>query len=316
MNKIPSLFRPSRFLPALGVIVAVLLGFFWARHVGVKSQHEAGHADSPPKVAREAVNPARPGASNSGVSSLQAPVDQQRRASTGLPQASKRVPQVAPIPILKDAPPEFLKFDEWTARYAAADAADRDGLISEGVVLAKARRAGMRRVIQRDPRRALEWALPERLRQLLPREVLAHMEVRVNARGEFSVASAACEHRSEVSGSCCSEVRLVRLASGERYIASVYGRGLSRSGSSEAHVNGVALEGRIALDERPFRVLEAGESPDPSKPALKVCPVSGTSESVAAIDGSLPVVTAKTPAYEMGGVTYYPCEPGHMALAL
>lgn len=311
MNQISSFFRPSRFLAALGVLVTVLLGVFWARHVGVTGQHEAGRVDSPPKVAREAVNPARPDASNSGVVAQRPSADGDSGAAK---RATKSVAKAPPVRVLRNAPPAFAKFEEWTARYSAANPARRDQLLAEGVALAEARRESMKSVIIDDPRRALELSLPMVVRQRMPAEIVGRLEERVNARGEYRViGSTPLPGAEPVAGQALYE-RYVKLAGDKVYTAHVYGSGLGRMSSKKANINGVALDGDIALDERPGRVLEAGELPDPAKPAVEACPISGRETALDKSQEQLPPVNEETPAIEIGGTVTYVCSGGHISL--
>ncbi len=163
-------------------------------------------------------------------------------------------------------------FKEWTGRYLDAAPAQRPGLVAEGVVLAGRRRPVFKQLIQSDPQRALLEAVPMVVRQDLPAEVTALLEERVNRRGVLRVyqgvgldnAAPAPTHR------------IAELETGRTYAAHVYGRRTeSVQWVADASVNGVALDNDLAVNENPFRPLEVGERPDPDKPAVAVCPVSG-----------------------------------------
>ena len=62
-------------------------------------------------------------------------------------------------------------FREWEGRYMAAGDEDRAGMVGEGVRLAAARRPAMERLIETNPRLALEVAVRAVVRQDLPEEV-------------------------------------------------------------------------------------------------------------------------------------------------
>jgi hypothetical protein len=197
-------------------------------------------------------------------------------------------------------------FDTWLARYAAAPREERGDIAQEGLDLAKARRAELKVLIKHDPRAALDRAVPMVARQQLPPGILNELEERVNARGFFGVLGT-------LDGGTAPIHRTALLEDGRRYEAFVFGRRSRQSTTEQAYLNGIAIDRTLALDERPLRVLEAGERPDPSKPVVETCPVSGKSTSVTRVSGELPAITADTPAVEAGGTIHYLCSGGHIA---
>ena len=91
---------------------------------------------------------------------------------------------LAPMP-----EPEFAKFREWTQRFSASKIA-APKLIAEGIALADERRQEMSALIDRNPRRALELAVPVAVRRALPEEILKRIEEPVSGRGDLWVAAA------------------------------------------------------------------------------------------------------------------------------
>ena len=165
--------------------------------------------------------------------------------------------------------PEFADFKSWVADFAASNAD-----IAEGVKLARDRRAALLDLIEKDPRRALELAVPESVRRKLPASVLAELEERVSGRGNLLVAAATAlpgrEH--EVP----AVMRTVAV-SGREFETFTYGRRESAMSREQIAVHGIALDGRLAMSEWPARVLEPVEAAEAraslSTPPL--CPVSG-----------------------------------------
>ena len=87
------------------------------------------------------------------------------------------------------AEPAFAAFSDWTRRHAAAPDADaKAALEAEGVTLARTRLTAMADLIQTNPKRALELAVPFAVREDLPESVRAFMEEQVNTLGDFRVA--------------------------------------------------------------------------------------------------------------------------------
>ena len=68
----------------------------------------------------------------------------------------------------------ITEFDQWLARYEAAPADSKPGLVAEGVRLAKRREPAMRRLIATQPRLALQRAVSRLVR--LPGQVPRHLE--------------------------------------------------------------------------------------------------------------------------------------------
>ena len=203
--------------------------------------------------------------------------------------------------------PEMDQFNHWVNAYLSAPVGEKGQLLAQGIPLAAARRNAMRQLIPSDPRRALENAVPVAVRQQLPPEVTALLEERVSAQGFFGVLAVA-------PGSDLPPIRReVRLASGQRYAAHVYGRRERQQTTERALVSGIAIDKALALDERPLRVLEAGEIPDANAPVVETCPVSGKTTEVDRTDEGLPPIDASTPAVEVAGTVHYLCSGGHIS---
>ena len=168
----------------------------------------------------------------------------------------------------------FQPFNAWSERYLAASTVEQPLLIAEGAALAQARRAVLAELIQADPERALAMAVPMRVRQQLPAEVVQQLEDRVNDRGRFEVLGVLGESAASIR-------RRVRTAD-RTYDAFVFGRRLQQTTKADVPVHGIAVDQALALQESPVRVLEPGEIPDPFQlaNAESTCPIS--KQSVAA----------------------------------
>src|SRR6185503_12590623 len=76
----------------------------------------------------------------------------------------------------------------WLARFQQeTDAAAKAQLESEGEALALQRRERMARLIEEDPQRALQEALPFAQRQQIPASIAQHLEQVVSGRGTLGV---------------------------------------------------------------------------------------------------------------------------------
>ena len=182
------------------------------------------------------------------------------------------------------AEPALADFKSWADDYAAAPS---EVNAEEGVRLARERRAALLDLIDRDPRRALELAVPESVRRTLPSGVLAELEERISGRGDLLVAAATAiptEHRalSTEHPPFPAVMRTVTM-NGREFETYTYGRRESAMSREQIAVHGIALDGKLAMSEWPARVLEPIEAKEAraklSAPPL--CPVSG-----AVLDGN------------------------------
>jgi hypothetical protein len=168
---------------------------------------------------------------------------------------------------------KFERFRAWTEAYRAAEPAAQAQLESAGVELARARREELGVLIRADPERALDLAVPVAVRLELPAAVVALLEERIDGWGDLAVLAATPLPGREPEGEALW--RTVQL--GERFFrAYVYGRRLDEPARFGLALHGLAVDGRMAVDANPVRVLEAAEAQawlagDPS------CSVSGAS---------------------------------------
>ena len=152
--------------------------------------------------------------------------------------------------------PDFAGFQEWVGRYGLADVRERLAMEAEGLELARRRREDMGALIRKDPRRALELAVPMSVRAGLPVAVVAELEVRVEGRGDLEVFAAI-----GVPGGVRPENGVWRKVGleGQRYTAHVYGERLVQSTQWGVPLHGIALGSDLALAESGLRRLEAVE---------------------------------------------------------
>lgn len=167
--------------------------------------------------------------------------------------------------------PQFARFHAWTERYLAAGPADQPALETEGVALARARRQELKDLIQADPRRALELAVPVAVRQQLPESVTAWLEERIDGRGELAVLAAL-----PFPGREDQVLPSWRTATvGDRlFTAHVFGRRLEEPTRPEVPLHGLAVDDHLAVDENPVRLLEAAEAVE-ALAGDPVCAVAG-----------------------------------------
>ncbi len=195
---------------------------------------------------------------------------------------------------------DFAHFRDWTDRYLAADPAGKAELTTEGVAEAKARREDLAALIRQDPRRALELAVPIGIRSALPTEVVAQLEQRVDGRGELAVLGAT---PGPDAGADFESFFRTAAVNGDRFRAYVYGRRDGDPTRFDIPLHGIALDGQLAVDENPLRVLETAEAA-PILARDPVCAVSG----LAASSFGEPVVV------DNGSQNLVLCSPAHAEL--
>ena len=154
--------------------------------------------------------------------------------------------------------PALAAFRAWVQRYAGADAAGRAVLEPEGVALARVRRGVMKRLIEREPARALAVTVPADVRALVPAAVAGELEARVAGVGELAWQAICYEDRPRPILAPTS--RRVAGLGGETYTASTYGRRAAQPTKEEASLHGIVLDEAMAVHESPLRLLEAAEA--------------------------------------------------------
>lgn len=147
--------------------------------------------------------------------------------------------------------PVFEEFRRWAAALPAARAGTD---LQYGIKLALERRSELLKLIEKNPRRALELAVPYAMQQHLPEEITALLEERVDAQGDLLVQSATL---ADDRG--CMTTRIATLQDGRMFETYTYGRRSAMPTRDNIAIHGVALDGKLALSDLPGRVLEPAE---------------------------------------------------------
>lgn len=144
--------------------------------------------------------------------------------------------------------PVFEEFRRWTETVSAAD---ED--LEKGIELATQRRHELLDLIDKNPRRALELAVPDSVRKKLPPDILALLEEPVSGRGDLLVQATTSEKGS------CQITRTATLQDGRVFDAYTYGRRGAMPTRDGIGIHGVVLDGKLAMADLPGRVLEKAE---------------------------------------------------------
>jgi hypothetical protein len=233
-------------------------------------------------------------------------------ASLAQPSAAN---QLAGVPAVKVNAPEAVKaFRDWAKDHLAAAPDERAALEARGADLAKEHTRAIAELIRKDPRAAIENAVPMVIRQDLPASIVALLEERVSMKAALNVYGNVPLPGQEAAPDFQPYTRTVTTEDGGYWNAFVYGRRAAQRTLSLASLNGISVGADMAIAELPVRQLENGERPNTAgREVVESCPVSGQATPVERTDaGQLPAVTEATPAYETPERIVYVCSGGHI----
>ena len=214
--------------------------------------------------------------------------------------------------------PDFEKiaaFKEWITDWKEATPEMRGAMKREGIRLAAARRPEFKALIAKDPRTALEEAVPRVIRQDLPEEIVAELEKPVSATGDYNVYMGRPQEGAPVP----ETLRYFHVETEEAgnvdgiidYKARPFGEMLPVMSRKGIPLRGVAVDREFAVAESPVRPLETGERIPAGTVVETTCPVSGeTTEAVASGEA----VTEETPVIEVGERIIALCNGSHVTV--
>jgi hypothetical protein len=198
--------------------------------------------------------------------------------------------------------PAFAAFADWCENYLETETPEaRAALEAEGVALARDRRVAMAELIQSNPQRALELAVPMGLRRALPRAVVELIEERVSARGSLAVLGVLPEPGRE--GEVSSVFRVAKV-NGNDYDAFVYGRRLGEPTRWDLSLQGIAVDRLLAVHESPVRLLE----PEEAQAFLR-----SLAEALCAVSGAPSTINQQPTPVELAGQVIFLCGTNHVA---
>ncbi|MES2476699.1 MAG: Calx-beta domain-containing protein [Verrucomicrobiota bacterium] len=196
-------------------------------------------------------------------------------------------------------------FDAWAQRHQAASATERKAMRAEGMALAGARRAALVKLIRENPAQALAAAVPMTVRRELPSGVQELLEERVSGKGELALLAA-----TPMLGKTVAQPKFRHaLVNGREYEAFTYGKRAKATTLTDVSINGIALDGLLAVNDSPVRVLEAGEMAD-GREVDAVCPTDGLKTPLPAADEPFNVV--ERTAVEIDGRICVFCNPAQL----
>lgn len=170
-------------------------------------------------------------------------VDGRERGTTTAAPASTSIRQRLEIA------PDLAAFQNWLVAFGASPA---DADLGDGIQYALARREALKELIQIDPAAALAQAITYEERKSLPKEIEPLLEVPIQATGDLEVIATCGFNDSQVS-------RLDRFAidgaTGFRYEAFLVGGREAVPTKRGISIQGIAVDGVMALGDDPLRIL-------------------------------------------------------------
>lgn len=169
--------------------------------------------------------------------------------------------------------PAFAGFRAWAKEFAKAKTDDeKAALMAQGLELAQQRRNELADLIDKDPKRALELAVPVAVRRGMPADILALLEAPVSGRGDLEVIAAVAAPGQTLDVRPVQ--RTVTMKDGREFEAFTYGLRELVPTRANIAIQGIAVDGKLALTELPGRILEPVEVADLNA-KNEVCPTSG-----------------------------------------
>ena len=198
--------------------------------------------------------------------------------------------------------PLLSEFAAWVEK-----ARHGDGPITEneGVALAEQRRERLAKLIQTDPRRALELAMPKDLIAALPPRVAALAEEHVAGRGRLAVLGAIPEKPGTENFEGTFRVATV---DGRAYRAFAYGRRLGEPTRDDILLHGIAVKSPthghlLAVHESPARLLGGAEVAQLKR--------NGGADPLCAVSGLPSMTKSAQTVLDLGGEPVFACDPNH-----
>ncbi|MBJ7256963.1 MAG: hypothetical protein JHC69_09155, partial [Akkermansiaceae bacterium] len=237
--------RLHRYLPALPVCLLLLLLLWHFQTPPATNSNTSAEVAVSAKPAQALTNKAPLGRRTSAASAVSQDFSPRDLSDLDFPKrADLRWREIV-------AETAFEDFRRWTENLTVAGAGVD---LQQGIKLAQQRRNELLALIEKDPRRALELAVPDSVRQQLPEEIVALLEERVDAQGDLLVQSTSLDNDRG-----CLTTRAATLQDGRVFDTHTYGRRGAMPTRDNIAIHGVALDGKLAMSEFAGRALDPSE---------------------------------------------------------
>ena len=154
----------------------------------------------------------------------------------------------------------------WLDSYLQTELRQRTNaaLLARGEELAARRRASLGELIRSQPARAVTFAVPERVRKLLPAAITRNLEDKLDGIGSIRILVADDFERGE------HKVYRQATLGAKTYEAYVSGWRLRQKSQTRASLHGIAIGSALALSEDSARALQL-EEPSPKPTGRETC---------------------------------------------
>ena len=181
-------------------------------------------------------------------------------------------------------------FADWAKRYASKTRGEPTRqVVEEGLVLAKERRAALKKLIEIDPASALSASIGQSAQSKLPVQVQTELETEVSGTGDLLVLCAMPALGSRDGGGIQRTVHL----NGKSYRAAVYGWRASQTSKYNIPLHGIVVDDVLALDEHVLAGVTPEEAANSTDTIVDLRPSSG-----------LPSAGGESVIARMGGKLY------------
>ena len=196
--------------------------------------------------------------------------------------------------------PANPRFRDWFAAFTSLPpgSPERAKQVHEGLLLAKARKPQMERLIRDDPRRALAEALRFDEWAALPDEIQAEVEKPFSAMGAYTYYPICREPGTRLQPGEPTFFASLAMPDGSSLQAYPYGRRDGVFSKRTLPVQGIALNGLAAMRDGPLQIVDAAELA-----VVKELFPDGQADIARSVVTGLPV--GKTAAYAVAGGRLY-----------
>lgn len=167
---------------------------------------------------------------------------------------------------------ESSNFEDWMNSPRPVEPTAEAAWLEQGKALALERREVIAHLIMEDPEQAVLAAISPRIRARLPAEVVENLEELVIDEGFYGVLATCFHGPGDEHVAACEISQEVVLKFGtfdaRIFQASIYGQRERRLTEESASINGVAVDGQIALHEFDAIIFDDGEAFAPNRFAV------------------------------------------------
>ncbi|PCJ52740.1 MAG: hypothetical protein COA79_23260, partial [Planctomycetota bacterium] len=154
----------------------------------------------------------------------------------------------------ENTPKEIEQFNQWLQKYKKLDKAAKDKVVEVGLQLVKERRVYLKKLIQNDPKKAIELSMSEWDQKDLPPTIKEQMETHTNAMGEYRFIIT-----TPLPGKSNIMTERYFLKDNLTYDVYPFGRGLDAPSELKTSVRGITIDNKMAMKEKPSELIRGAD---------------------------------------------------------